>query len=176
MNKEEAKEAISTLYDHTKDFSDKQQESINRLNGRSSALIGFAGLLIKVSSDLSEEHSIVIYISCICAIFSIILSATGLRAKKTSTLISPDFWMQKPYIYEDDVKRKTRLTRDKINLINSDDELIRKKQNRINLTIMIFILGIIFYALGVTNLDTQITSFILENSTNNYFNRPLYII
>ena len=93
---------MDLIYSYTEGVLKSINQSIDDLNGRLIAVIGFSGVMLRFAKDLSP-HSLAYGLPTIkvlvCILFTIAIasSAIGLIPKSTASVASPDTLLQKWY-------------------------------------------------------------------------------
>ena len=147
--------SINTIYQYTENEVKAQEESLNRLDAKSSTFIGFSAILIRLALDLSPSSNPTKILVCIFAIASIFISTAGLIARMTGKVHHPNVFI-KDYLDVDEVHIQYVIIENRIKLIDEYESLTKKKQCRTNIMISFFCLSVFCYALGVSGLDSYL--------------------
>ena len=81
------KYSLDTIYNYTESLIKAQEESLNRLDSKSSTFIGFSGVLIRLALDLPNNK--IKTAVCIFALITIGISSLGLTCKSTGETLTP---------------------------------------------------------------------------------------
>ena len=149
----EQEDSLNTIYQYTENHVEAQEDSLNRLDAKSSTFIGFSAILIRLAVDLSPSSNSTKIWVCFFAILSIVISAAGLTARMTGKVHHPDVLI-KDYLDVDEVTCQYVIIKNRIKLIDEYESLTKRKQYRTNIMILFFCLGVSCYALGVSGLDS----------------------
>jgi hypothetical protein len=165
-------DTIDSIYDYTNTVFERCEESLNRLDQKSSTFIGFSGILIRLILDLPENHEFMKGAVCLFSISAIILSTVGLFAKWTGKAPDPRLII-KENLDDDEFEHQMVIIDIKMKLVDEYKQIIKNKQRRTNLSIFCFCLAIICYGLIVSNLDTQIWIIIQNKLEETDFTKEL---
>jgi hypothetical protein len=146
-------DSINTIYQYTENHVEAQEDSLNRLDAKSSAFIGFSTILIRLAVDLPSNSNLTKVLVCFFAIISILISAAGLTARMTGKVTHPETLLSN-YLDADELVHQYIIIKNRISLIDEYESLTKKKQYRTNIMILFFCLSIFCYALGVSGVDS----------------------
>lgn len=165
-------DSIDVIYNYTESSIKAQEESLNRINARSSNFIGFAGVIIRLAMDLPPTENTTKIIVSILAVATILLGAIGLTAKGTGSVMLPSVLLEDKYLNADKFTHQIPIIKDCTNLIKEYEALMKKKQIRTNLMIACFCCCTTLYGLGVSGYgDIVLHWFYSKASSANTMNR-----
>lgn len=150
----EEKSNIELIYDYTKTVISAQSESLNRLDTKLSAFLGFSGLLLRFALSLPSNSvfnlcQVLKVLVCVFAGASILSSAIGLTAKIRGTTVDPKILMGDDWYWESEERCRAFIVNTWIVTTDEYEETGKKKGQNLNRTIWLFCIATILFAVDI---------------------------
>jgi hypothetical protein len=151
----EKKSNIQLIYDYTKSLVSDQSNSLNRLDTKLSAFLGFSALLLRFALNLPDDAAnnvcqvVVKVLVCVFAGASVLFSAMGLTAKTRGTTVDPKVLMGDDWYWEPEERCKAFIVNTWIVATDEYEAVGKKKGQKLNLTIWLFCIATILFAVDI---------------------------
>lgn len=156
----EGKSNIELIYEYTKSVVSAQSDSLNRLDTKFSAFLGFSGILLRFALNLPDNSGLNVWLGlnilqvlkvlvCTFAGASVLFSAIGLTAKNRGTTVDPKILMGDDWYWESEERCRAFIVNTWIVTTDEYQETGRKKGQNLNLTIWLFCIATLLFAVDV---------------------------
>lgn len=149
---------VNAIYEYTSSILLSNDNSLNRLDTKFSAFIGFATIFIRVSLDLNAEY---IFTKTLIGIFcslAIAICVWGLFSQNKGKVGSPEELLSKKYINKENVYHQILICKQRINAIKDYNVFMEQQQTKINSALVLFITAIFIYCSALFNAEPVIVT------------------
>jgi hypothetical protein len=151
MNNNNSTENIDLAYSYTEDFLKDRKNEIKHLDWRLGTFLGFAGLLLRLGTDLHDTKPSYLLTKLgvlVTSTFSVVIATWGLRSNSKGRFVKPSYLMEDECFTKETPEIKAMIINTHKKTSDELDLLARQKQLYLNRAIIWLAASALFSAIN----------------------------